>query len=366
MLNARVWLLVGLFASLNFMDYGNTPDPFRDGKIRYLMLTLVPGSFCFFRKRLTFGPAYFAALALFGFTVRDFMLFSTMPIILIFAVMGAAVACVELGKDTFARLLVAGGVFQAALALLQVCGIHILTGAPVIPEALHKPFGLWGHETVLGPFLVSCLAAALWRERWVSSLLILVAILSTVSTMTYAALGAVLALFIWHRSSFFYAFLACLLGAIALGVGFLIAPDHPVLSVNGRGVIWKYVWEALKAKPVWGYGPGAWAAKIMPTYYKQYAVELRTLPLNMHMDYLEFLVAYGVVGAVPMAAAGGLFLRNFRPTWTHAVCVGLLVNALGNFPFCLPPLALIFVVCWAHSMRRDILDGNKMGDLWSQ
>lgn len=350
----RFLLLLGLFLSLNAMDFGLIADPFRDGKIRWLMLTMVPVSFYFFRKKLTFGPAYFAALALFGFTVRDFMLYGAMPIILIFGVMGMAVVCVDLGRETFAKLLVASGTFQAVLGLLQVCGIHILTALPE-PSALHKPFGLWGHETVLGPFLVACLAPALWRGRWLSAGLMLAAILATVSTMTYAALGAVLVLFIWHRTRFIYAVLVSLLGAWLLAIGFYLFPDHPVLSVNGRGVIWKYVWEALQERPVWGYGPGAWAGKILPSYFKQYAEELRSMPVQMHMDYLEFLVAYGAAGAVPLVYEGIRFVRNFRPSWMHAVCVGILVNALGNFPLCLPPLALVFVVCWAHSMRGAIL-----------
>lgn len=104
--------------------------------------------------------------------------------------------------------------------------------------------------------------------------------------------------------------------------------------------------------PFFGSGVGSWATHYMP----KYALDLvkafgDTIPLQMHCDPLDFLIEYGAVSALIMLACIVRFIVNFRPNWTSAVCVAILVNSLGNFPLCLVNIAVIFVVCWAFSNR---------------
>lgn len=354
---SRFLLIVGLFAALNLTDFGSIPggDIFRDGKIRYLFLVAGGALFVYLRKHLTFGPAAFACMAVWSYVLHDFLYYAGMPLLMILTVMGVAVAVVKRGKELLGRLLILSGTLQAGYALLQLMGIQLLY-TPLNPEHMRLPVAMWGHETVLGPFLVACLCPALWGRSWVAAALMTIVALATASSMTIAALGAVYLVFLWHLAGWRFAALPAAFGACGLAMALVVAPDAGLLNINGRGVIWRYGWEAFLERPLFGHGIGSWAGQLLGKYVGKYAHELHTLPRQLHMDALDFLVEYGVVGALPLAAAGGLFLRNFRPTWAHAVCVGLLVNGLANFPLCLPPLAVIFVACWALSARSVTME----------
>lgn len=358
----RMMLLVGLFAALNFMDFGRIAggDIFRDGKIRYLFLLCAPLAFVYLRTHLTFAPAFFAALAIVSFTLHDFLFHAAMPLLMVLATMIGAVAVVKLGKEKLAELLIWSGTLQASFALAQYFfGFHFFF-RPVKLEHVHIPVGLYGHETILGPFLIACLPPALWGRRWLPAGMIALAAALGMSSMTLAGLGAVLVVYVWHRWGVRAAGSLVGAGACLLGMLFIMAPKINLLNVNGRDVIWRYGWEAFLARPLFGSGIGAWAGEWLQVFSDRYAVELRTMPRQMHSDPLDFLVEYGMVAAVPLAAAGGLFLRHFRPSWTHAVVVGILVDCLANFPLCLPPIALIFVACWAHSMRSATMGACEM------
>lgn len=354
---SRFLLIVGLFAALNLTDFGSIPggDIFRDGKIRYLFLVAGGALFVYLRKHLTFGPAAFACMAVWSYALHDFLYYAGMPLLMVLTVMGVAVAVVKAGPKLLAKMLIVSGTLQAGYAFLQLMGIQLFY-TPLNPEHMTLPVAMWGHETVLGPFLVACLCPALWGRSWVAAGLMTVVAVSTGSSMTLAALGAVYLVFLGQWAPARGLVVMVLAGVGAIGAAVLLEPDLELLNVNGRGVIWKYGWEAFMANPWFGSGIGSWAGEWLAKFANIYAIELRSMPKQMHMDALDFLVEYGVVGALPLAAAGGLFLRNFRPTWTHAVCVGLGVNSLANFPLCLPPLAVIFVACWALSVRSVTME----------
>lgn len=346
---AFIFLL--LFA-LNGLDYVNLGDVFRQGKIRYLFLSLIPPLFIFLKNRLTWGPAFFFSLALFSFVIHDYMIFAEFPFLLILAVFAAACFMMDLSENVIARIFVLSGVFQAVLALLQVCGIYFIFRV-ADPNAFRIPVGFMGHESVLGSFLAATICPALWRKNYLSAGVMAIAILATGSAMSCASLGAVLVIFWWHKFSFRAAAQVCAAGLAAMGAWFMLRPGDPFLSFHGRMFIWPFGLRAIADHPLFGSGIGSWVGIYVPIFKDEILKQFNHhVPYQLHNDYLDFLVEYGKAAFAVLSVALLQFIYRFKPTWTHATCASILVASLGNFPLCLPPTALIFLVCWAHSNRN--------------
>lgn len=350
-LTALLFLL--LFLALNGFDYKNIGgDLFRHGKIRWLALFLVPVVFGFLNKKLTWAPAFFGSLALFSWVTHDYLIYANFPLTLIFIVLGAACFIVDLSEDAWGRLLVVSGAFQSITAILQYFGIYYIF-TPTKESEFFIPVGFMGHESVLGSLLVAAICPALWRKNYVAAALMAVAIVVSYSQMAWASFGAVLVLFLWHTVNFRAALGLVVAGLVAFAGVLFLLPNSPALSFHGRLFIWPFGIRAIAENPIFGGGIGSWAGSYIPLYKDEILKEFNYhLPYQLHCDYLDFIVEYGLAAFAVLGVALAQFIREFRPTWLHAVCAALLVNSLGNFPLCLPPTALIFVVCWARANRK--------------
>lgn len=340
-------IAIVVFLALNWVDYADLGDIFRQGKVRFTAILCVPFVFFAFRKKLSWAPAAFASLALLSFVLHDYQFYALFPLFLIFMVMGAACFIVELGEQWIGRMLVVSGAFQAVTALLQVCGVYYIF-RPANPLELHYPVGLIGHESVLGSFLIACLPAALWRKNYYAAFLMTVAILATCSAMAYASLGAIVALFAWRLAGFRAGVTTAFLGVAAVGGYERAFPGNALFSEHGRFFMWGFWIRAFKEHPLFGSGIGGWIGVYLPKFKDEILDSFHYhLPAQAHCDYLDFVLEYGLVGVAPFLVAGYRFARRFRPSWPHATCTAILVNATGCFPLCLVNTALIFVVCWA-------------------
>lgn len=222
----------------------------------------------------------------------------------------------------------------------------------VNPDALNKPLGTFGQETTMGAFLVACLAPALFGRRWWAALPILVCIYATGSSMTLGAAGVVVLLFCWHELGWRLPAAAAVGGACALAWLRIRHPDAELLSGNGRWGFWNVAWRNyIVQRPLFGFGPGFWypQAPLVPSPYLSEPQHLT----HIHNEFLELLVEYGFVGAAPLIWQFCQFVRRFRLTWHHALCAGLLVNAVGNFPAHIASTATIFLTAWLLSVRKE-------------
>lgn len=336
-----------LFFILNGLDYINLGDIVREGKFRYLFLALVPVAFFSLRKNLSWPIAYFGALALANWTMNSYFLLGCFPLILIFAVLFFSQYLAQLHENMFANVLMWSGFLQALLSLWQTFGMDWYA------------VGLYGHETLLGPFLVAALAPALWRGYWKTAAVILAGALCTRSSMSYASLATLLLVFIWHRIDFKMAFAVAFSALGIMAVGYQLSPSSELFQTTGREFIWGFGWKAFLEHPYFGSGIGSWVGVYLPKYAQEILEKFRThVPFQLHNDYLDFLLEYGFVPALPLLAGLAQFFRYFRPTWTHAVCLAFLVNAGANFLLCISSLALIFVVCWAFSWKSSVPQGG--------
>lgn len=348
-------IFFALFAVFNFFDYHNLGDIFRQGKYRWMFFALAPITFFWVKEKLHWTIGFYAAYLLLSFVMWDYPIVGVMSILLGFGVIFFSAFMVTLEEDFIAKLLVVSGTFQAMVAILQWQGIHFLF-QPAEAWGLNLTTGTYGHNTILGPFLACCLAPALWKKQWVPALFMTFACAISKSTMTIGSLAAIYMIYLWYRTSFNVAFYLALMSALALAVGFMLTPvEHHegdyFYSMNGRAMFWGAGWKAFLEAPFFGGGPGSWVGKYTEKYIGTYQRTMRVWQL--HNDYLEYLVEYGAVPFAILFAGLVVFIKKFKPTWTHAVCAALLVNALGNFPFQIVPLALLFIVCFVYSNRAN-------------
>jgi O-antigen ligase len=216
------------------------------------------------------------------------------------------------------------------------------------PDALNMPTGFYGQQTILGAFLVATLAPALFTGRRLCAFLILLCALATRSTMTAAGCGAISLLWLLREYGKRTFLTTVLLAVLALAAFYLQDPDNPLLSPNGRLGFWAIGWQYHRLRPTFGWGPGSWAP-MAPT-----APPIGLRVESLHNEYLEFLVEYGWAGFALLLLNLWGFAKGFKLTWHHALCAGLLVNAIGNFPFHIASLGVIFLTGWLLSVR-DIL-----------
>lgn len=345
---------ISLFAVFNFLDYRSLGDIFRQGKFRYMFLSLVPLTFFYIKDKLHWTLAFFASYMLFSWVIHDYQISGIMSLTITFGVMTFTAFMLTIEKEMLAELMIFFGSFQAIFALLQWHFGHFLF-TPKEEWGLYLTTGTYGHNTILGPFLACCLAPALWKGQWIWAVLITFICVISKSTMTAGSVAAVYLIFLWSKTSFKMAFYVGLTGIVLLAIGYKLSGGGHVTdrvgdnfyAFNGRFTFWKAAWKAFLEHPIFGGGIGSWVSTYTMKYIGNYQ---DTLVLQVHNDYLEYLVEYG--SAPFIVLAGGLveFIRGFRPTWHHAVCVAVMVDALGNFPFQIVPIALLFCVCLVHSM----------------
>jgi len=349
-------IMASLLLGLNGLDWVNLGDIFRHGKIRFCLLALVPVSFVFFSKRLHWSAGLIGATVLGSWVIHDYQALGMISLILIFACLSLASAIVQLPKELFAKVLIISGLIETVICLLQRVGIHFLFH-PAYQRDMHEMVGTYGNRTILGPFLVACLAPALWERKWWAVIPMTLAIALLHSTLTFAAFAAVFLLYVWHACGPLRAIVFGWVGFLAIALAVFHYPKFSGFDFDGRLQMWSAGISAVKQAPWFGAGIGAWQQIYLP----QYGAGLLkvfgdTVPRQLHCDALDFAVEYGLVPLAILGIALAQFVRNLKPTWHHAVCAGLLINSLGNFPFAIISIALIFTVCWAHSMKQGGMD----------
>lgn len=351
----KKWLIwISAFFIFNVYDYKNLGDIFRQGHIRWIFVVLCPLIFSEIKERLHWTLGFYAAYALFSWTINDYPIAGIMSLVVTFGVIAMTTLLIKLDVDVLACMLISFGVFQAIVALGQWFGVHVLF-VPNESWGQFLPVGTYGHNTILGPFLTGCLAPALWKRKYLFAALITFVCIISKSTMTIGSLTVVYLLFIWYKTSFKVTLALAFLGIVSLVSGYFLSGGGGLgdrtggdfYAFNGRAQFWRAGWNAFKEAPYFGGGIGSWVGKYTLKYIGVYQ---DTLVLQLHNDYLEYLVEYG---AVPFTILfGGLveFIYSFRPTWYHAVCCAILVDAAGNFPFQIASISLLFCVCLVHSM----------------
>lgn len=334
-----------------FVDYVPNLDAPRNGQIRALLVAAPFAAFFAFRKALTEPLAAFLGYMLLMWTLHDYPNYGMVH--LIFFSSACLVANYLSRCSGFDFWLSVLGAFQACFGIAEWWGWNIWDYGAF--EAKNKPTGFFAQETMLGAFLVAALAPALFKRRWWAVVPILICCYATGSSFTWGSAGAIVGLWLWDR--FGWRVPAAIAAAGAACLGFLIWKNGsysnvPILQPQGRIGFIRYAYDNyIVQRPIFGWGPGYW----WPNAPKVPSPNLpEALPLtHIHNEFVELVVEYGLVGASFLAMSLVQFVRGFRFTWHHALCVGLMVNALGNFPGHIASLGVIFLTAWLLSVRAE-------------
>lgn len=351
------WALVGL-------DYERLSDPFRDGKVRALVAAAGVGAVWALWRCNPFWAA-FAGYAVASWIWFDFEAYGMIDVVMIISalVAGDVLAC-KFNRRPIAASIAILSLLEGLYGFVQLIGFEPyfdLHQIPGQPDFSMVPIGTFGHNTFLGLFVA--LGAIYWvqqaaeKRSWQLYLTAALSIFFTIicdSTMADVALAAGLLYLLW-RASRLYAAIA--LGAIiSIGlVAFSAGYGRDFFSFSGRMSVWPLAEAAWLEAPYFGNGPGSWIGQLARWGATKDQIGLTWG--QVHADFLQVLVEYGLVGFLIVAAGLGAFFSQAKKqdpilgAWGLALCA----NALANFPFHFASFGLIagWLVCSVHHYDKN-------------
>lgn len=204
--------------------------------------------------------------------------------------------------------------------------------------------GSMGNRVVTGGFLAFCFALA-------PGPLVPVFALGVLATNSFTALAASLvALAIRYPHASLYWLPLVLVATVACWHW----RGHPRDSVAGRRAIWTLCWQSWLADTWQGrlLGHGHWHFTTQARWWHAQGL-VRDIYTHAHQDALEFLLEYGAVGMLAVAAFLTLLIRGMvmGDPWTAALAAGLVVG-MNQFTLHLPhtglPVAATAGVLWGR------------------
>lgn len=342
--DSGIQLAIFLFciAILAGMDYALIGDPFRVGKIRYLLLAY---ALCQTLSMWKIHPAWslFAGWSLARWVLADFPEHGVIDVLLIPAALlvGAYWVRSTANSKVVPKIITAIALLQCVYGFMQFFGFDPFLS--VEPSFRGVPIGTLGHQTMLGPLLA--LGALFFLQRWKNWKFLAIAafmtlgVLSTGSTMSILALCAGAFYTLWRRRPA-EAYGAGVFLTVSLGIGYLLQSERSqFFSFSGRLLAWPYGLEAWLQAPFFGHGPGSWLGYLNGPANQAAGMRWDQL----HNEFLQVLVEQGLVGFGILAVGLVLFFRKAQHlcplygSWAVVLCV----NAMGNFPMHLACFGLI-------------------------
>lgn len=130
---------------------------------------------------------------------------------------------------------------------------------------------------------------------------------------------------------------------IALSRGFA------TLTTTSRIAFWMTGLREWTKQPLFGYGPGAWMRGL---FHWQTSPEHVELWLQAHNEYVQVLFEGGLVAATLVALWFWSHRADFLGDPWGPAMVAVAVDAAGMFPFQIPAVAMLCLVCIGLGTRR--------------
>jgi len=283
------------------------------------------------------------------------------------------------------RALAGAGTGLAGVALLQAIGadpFHWMGWRGDHPGERMRVYGTLGNPDFVAAYLGASLCVTLGegvsaertfaRHGWfAAAALQLCALAATRSWGSLLALGAAALSLLWTRGStpragheqargrkWGIALGAVLAGALLLGS---VWGRSPGAALAGRLYLWGVAAPHVLDAPVFGHGPGGfetlwplWEAEYWAARADSAGKERFAAPQDhAHLDYLEWLLELGLVGAAPRlllllaALRAGRHAPDARGRAALAALVALAARALVDFPLARPAELCLFAVLTA-------------------
>lgn len=269
----------------------------------------------------------------------------------------------EINNKEISRILgfmTLAGVASAIMGYLQIAGHDpIFFYLPGTNARL--PVGFLGQQTLYGPFMVTCLLAALFRRNYYAAIFMLFPIYATEGSFAYAALGVGITVWTFSEVNKFVGSALVAIGFFAVSYLYFFHPHTELLNSSGRFEAWSFILTEAVKMPWFGHGLGTFQAYIFKIQPKSF-YDLHGMYLQAHNDFIELFFDCGIFG---LLIALGLLVDFSIQAWRHrenrfimagvAIFCSLLVDSLGNFPFRLSPQGLIalFALVWVVTYKEE-------------
>lgn len=328
-----VFLVFALF--LNAWDPTVVGDPFRDGRLRILIMLLAPLFGWIFGKRVGFWLAllWVWSVELWAFWGMDDYGWQAIMFPPLF-VFGAKLL-VELSEGAAWGAMRISFLAQAALGCAQALKL-----APDLFTSHWRPdgaIGTVGQETLLGSFLAPLTVVAFFRWSVPEAVLGLTCCFLCNSSMTLGALGGAAVVALWKRVSLRSALALSALGSSLVALWWAIGPaDGSFFNPGARTLVWAHALPFARQHPL-GWGPGSWQG-LYPFF--DLPVAWGTW-LQLHNEPLQIFFELGWPGLLIAAiwVFGAIF--HTRNSDKATLIAGLALNSAGNFTLHAPMTGLL-------------------------
>lgn len=343
-----------LVLSLVGMDWNNVGDSFREGKMRYAVLTAL-GLACWRLRRANPFLSAFCFLNGFMWVFNDYNSYGVLDTLMPLTMFFLAVRITdEFTVEGFAKIVAWCAFAQAVYGIAQVLHVDpfldVAAKAPDLTDFRGKAIGTMGHFTMLAPFVGLGLCYFLSKKKWFPAAVCALCIFLCDSTMGVLSSAAG----VWYlafRYSPKRSLIAGALGVVTLLVAWLAFPGHSFFALSGRAFVWEYGWYAFTLSPYIGHGPGSWLG-----LYPVWNVPGSMVWAQVHNEYLQLVVELGVLGLfiAGVTIANGLVKAAASAPFLGAWLILLCVNSLANFPMHVATFGLVAAWLLVVLERGDV------------
>lgn len=328
-------------------------DSVREPKL-FAMIGLAPlAAYCLMVRNIRIEWPVSALLFAAAATLNGiFLVPSLVPILALWCglILSLAGACAVVDHPRQTRALFEGVTwFLLAFSVLQK-----LDWDPIFqhndPFLLRIPTGFMGQHTLHAAFMACCACVHLANRRPAPFLAAFVTVHLAQSTMAMVGLGAAGCFWIWLHPGWRKRLVGGLtVGAVLLVILIWIKGVPESLHHSGRLEVWRKTAEFAWEKPIFGHGFHSFS-EIFP---KVYVSRTNHFWQQSHNEILQIFFELGAVGVLFLSLMlaqfwDGLHQLTKRDTpltepetpWA-LVGICLIVNALGSFPWHMPPLAVL-------------------------
>jgi len=274
----------------------------------------------------------------------------------------------EWQKGIIFKAIVLSSIVTGCFALLQLFNMDpIFKYAPGIDATL--PIGFLGQTTKYGAFMAICFGIAVAYDFWLISLFIGVMALTSMSSMTFAAmLGVLIVRSRRMKHGVSISNLLIVVPGAGLLIGLFLRPEANVFFSHGRTEIWLATLKAWwNGRRLMGFGPGSFEV-LFASNWQPESTRGMGIFNRAHSDYIQLIFEFGFPGILLIV---GLIVCLIAYYWTFlkypkvvvksqiaAECAftAMAVNALANFPFQLAPHYLIGIMSLSillKSLKED-------------
>ena len=324
-------LLAGIVFLIINTAFKSSGDPFRDGKLNFLIPAMCLYGVYFIYKKINRIIAAAMSICVIHWALLGSQLYGLMFVAGSICVLIVSYKIAE-KKELAMNLLRVTIWIQVIYGISQLLGAHIW--ADKMPYFGSLAYGSIGHPTGYGIFLGILFPMAFYYFSFFECLVLIALILINFKAVPILALVSGFFYLSWRElgNKVLVAFMPVVAG---LALCSYLFPEIKFFSFDGRFFIWGEAWRNLN---LIGHGPGSWFG-----LYQNWGINYHNIWDYLHNDWLQLLFECGL-GVFIICVYGFIKLSITLPKQYGMSLFIMGVGAMGEFPFHIASTAMVFCV----------------------